>query len=288
MGSLPPKLETPKASVVVPCFNSGSTIAKTIDSIRTQSYSNIEILIVDDGSEDFETLAILKTFSIQGIRVIRHQENLGLPAARNSGFRAATGLFVLFLDSDDWYAKEAMEVMIERALSSSQPSFVFTDLILEGQRSGILERSYRSFTQLMINRIPCSILVSKNSFADDNLYDESLTLGLEDWDFNLSLISKGFKPIRIGIPLFHYSVSSQGMLLSTTQKNFFSVWRQIRAKHDSLYSLRSIVRTLRLEISSFGLSSVFPGSIMLLLSIFPCDRLLSRVLGNFLLLKRRF
>lgn len=87
-------------SVVVPAFNVSATLAETLQSILAQTYSNIEVIVVDDGSSD-ETVAIAESFWADGrVRIIR-QPNRGLAGARNTGIAAAQGSFVAFCDADD-------------------------------------------------------------------------------------------------------------------------------------------------------------------------------------------
>ena len=85
-------------SIIVPCFNSGKTIQRTIESLKNQTWNKKEIIVVNDGSNDQNTIEILN--SISGVLII-NQENLGLSGARNAGATKANGRFFFFFDSDD-------------------------------------------------------------------------------------------------------------------------------------------------------------------------------------------
>ena len=100
----------PLVTAVIPCFNAATTLLRAIDSIRAQSYPNIEIITVDDGSRD-GTLALLREQA--GVRVIT-QANAGAAAARNAAIAVAQGEFLAFLDADDeWHPdKLAQQVKI--------------------------------------------------------------------------------------------------------------------------------------------------------------------------------
>ena len=87
-------------SVVIPCFNAGRWLAPALDSLRAQTHEDREIIVVDDGSDEQETLAILGALCEPRCRVVS-QENRGLAAARNRGVREAAGAFVQFLDAVD-------------------------------------------------------------------------------------------------------------------------------------------------------------------------------------------
>jgi glycosyltransferase involved in cell wall biosynthesis len=92
----------PLVTAVIPCFNAVATLDRAIASVRAQSYPNLEIIAVDDGSRD-DTLALLRRQEPLGVRVIA-QANGGAPVARNTGIAAARGEFLAFLDADDeWH-----------------------------------------------------------------------------------------------------------------------------------------------------------------------------------------
>lgn len=94
-----PSVRLPKVSVIVPVYNGARYIAKTVTSVLQQTYTDLELIVVDDGSTD-ETVAQLRPFLGQ-IRLVQ-QKNQGVSAARNHGLRLALGEFILFLDGDDW------------------------------------------------------------------------------------------------------------------------------------------------------------------------------------------
>jgi glycosyltransferase involved in cell wall biosynthesis len=104
-------IEWPLVSIIVPAYNRAATLERTINSILNQSYRNIEVIIVDDGSTD-GTAAILEKFSDPSIRVYRHQTNKGASAAKNSGLQQIKGHWFSILDSDDEIDPKAIEVMM--------------------------------------------------------------------------------------------------------------------------------------------------------------------------------
>ena len=100
-------------SVIVPLYNSAAFMKKCVDSIREQTYRNLEIILVDDGSAD-ETLSICYTYAAEDNRVkVNHSEiNCGASHARNIGLAQATGDFIMFVDSDNYIDKPMIESMI--------------------------------------------------------------------------------------------------------------------------------------------------------------------------------
>lgn len=95
-----PRMSIPEFSIVTPTFNRASELRRSVESVLRQSMSNFELIVVDDGSTD-ETRAVLMTVGDPRLRVIRHPENRGVTPARASGVAAATGEWLVFLDSDD-------------------------------------------------------------------------------------------------------------------------------------------------------------------------------------------
>lgn len=96
-------------SIIVPVYNTAPWLRKCLDSIINQTYRNIEIICVDDGSTD-DSLAVLQQYTAQDSRVkVIHQENAGVSVARNRGLDEATGEYVTFVDADDWLELDAYE-----------------------------------------------------------------------------------------------------------------------------------------------------------------------------------
>ncbi len=103
-----------KISVVVPCFNVENYIDKCLDSIVGQSYKNLEILLVDDGSSD-STGRKCDEWALRDKRIrVIHQENCGLSCARNKGIINATGSYISFIDSDDYLDKDFYEKLYKK------------------------------------------------------------------------------------------------------------------------------------------------------------------------------
>ena len=97
-------LRLPLVTAIVPAFNAAETIGETLESIARQSYRNLEILIIDDGSTDDTRRLALGFCASEGRARLLQQANGGVAAARNAGLTAATGRFVAPIDADDlWH-----------------------------------------------------------------------------------------------------------------------------------------------------------------------------------------
>jgi len=112
-------------SVIVPVYNREGYIAQALQSILSQSFSDVEIIVVDDGSTD-STVEAVRSFG-EGIRLFR-QENRGPGAARNRGIREAKGDFIAFLDSDDLWDSEKLEKQVRILKKRPEVGLVYTDL----------------------------------------------------------------------------------------------------------------------------------------------------------------
>lgn len=109
---------TPLVSVIVPVYNRGLVLHETMDCICNQSYKNIEIIVVDDGSSD-DSLEILRSYQQKDARVqVIEQQHRFAGAARNLGMQFASGQYYLFLDSDDLFELDMIEALLNRALET--------------------------------------------------------------------------------------------------------------------------------------------------------------------------
>jgi hypothetical protein len=258
----------PTISVVIPCYNGGKFLDLPLDSLARQTFKDFEIVIINDGSTDQATKDRLAALG-PSIRVV-HQVNKGLSAARNTGFREAKADLVLALDSDDQLEPTYLEETLCALQADLDAGFVVTHIRQVGAAQAIEKRYVNAFDVLFKNVTGYSMLMRKSAWEKAGGYDETMRDGYEDWEFNLRLISAGVKGIEIAKPLFIYTVSAQGMLMSHSSQRHAGLWRRIRDKHHDLYRLPKLMslywenRNARSEISSisaFGallLTSVLP------------------------------
>ena len=228
---------SPLISVIVPCFNSGRTIKRTILSISKQTWFKKEIIIVNDGSTDQFTINTLKELKDQKIVKLINQENKGLASARNKGVNESSGSFLFFLDADDWIEPSGLEKMFLHLMRNKKFGYIFPDIHLEGKRRGFIKKEFNFFEQLFLNQIPYCIFISKENFINYGIYDENMKLGYEDWDLNIKLGKNKIFGKRLPIPIFHYDVQDSGMLLSKSIKNHIKIWKSIKAKNRSIYKI---------------------------------------------------
>ncbi len=228
-------------SVIVPCFNSGKTLKRTIESIKNQSWLEKEIILVNDGSNEKYTLEILQGFKNDSLIKIINQENKGLSSARNLGANCAKGTYLFFLDSDDWIEENTLEELYLNLKNEENFAYIFTDSFLEGETKGVRKKEFNLFEQMFINHIPYSIFIQKKTFIKNGFYDENMKLGYEDWELNIRLASKKLYGKRLAKPLFHYNVANSGMLISRSIKNHIKIWKYIKRKNEKFYKFQNII-----------------------------------------------
>ena len=118
----------PDVSVIIPTYNSEGYIAQALQSLLDQTYSNLEIILVDDASSD-STVKIARSFDDRRLQIINNSQNRGVSYGRNCGIRQARGNWIALLDSDDWYASERLEKLLQVA-EQENADLVADDLFL--------------------------------------------------------------------------------------------------------------------------------------------------------------
>lgn len=134
----------PTVSVIIPVYNTDESLLKTcLDCIRRQSYRSVEVVIVNDGSNK-PTARFLESYVKKNHNwMLINQENKGLSAARNAGFKRATGKYVQFLDSDDYFDQDLLEKAVKKAEESSA-DVVIENFLVEDYQTGIKSVSLKS------------------------------------------------------------------------------------------------------------------------------------------------
>ncbi len=132
----------PYISVVVPVYNAENSIERCVNSITGQTFADMEILLVDDGSKDNSgALSDKLAQSDNRVRVI-HKENAGVSAARNTGIDEATGEYILFVDSDDYLPLDYVEEMVKAQKEFGKDAFVWTAIQVVSDNNSVQEEKY--------------------------------------------------------------------------------------------------------------------------------------------------
>ena len=194
--------DKPLVSVIIPTHNRGQLLVRAIQSVLAQTFSDFEIIVVDDGSID-NTKEVVRGFKDPRIRFFHHEQNRGPSAARNTAIRAARGRYVTFLDSDDEYAPEKLQeqmcalgknegerdsiVIVTGTLHlfdfPTMPRKIWPVINLRPCPEGHI---YESFWALKRIKVIASMLVSRECLEKVNLFDEALRAS-EFWDLGIRL-----------------------------------------------------------------------------------------------------
>jgi glycosyltransferase involved in cell wall biosynthesis len=225
----------PRVSVVIPCYNQGVYLGEAIESVTAQTLDNYEIIIVNDGSTEQETMAILERLAFPMTRVL-HTSNQGLAAARNNGIREALGDYILPLDADDRicpaYLETAAAVLDERP----EVGFVYCLARLFGARSGLFYLNEATLGEMLLDcRVFCSAMFRKADWEAAGGYNTNMCYGWEDWDFWLSILELGKTSFLIPEVLFHYRVKNISMIRSMTPEQKLTMQIQLFENHRELY-----------------------------------------------------
>ena len=198
-------------SIIIPCYNQGQYLAESIGSVLASDYQELEIIVVDDGSTDPETLALLERLDYPKTRLIR-QENRGLASARNSGIAAANGEYILPLDADDRIGAQYISQAVAALESDSKRGIVYCQVEKFGAEQGAwrLDR-FSKWRMGLGNVIFCSALYRRTDWQQVGGYDETLQRGWEDWDFWLSLLELGRSVHCLAMTGFYYRKQSSSM-----------------------------------------------------------------------------
>lgn len=235
MKAFRPLESPPLVSVVIPCFNQGRFLDEAVTSVLRQTYPAAEIIVVNDGSDDPETIRILSDYHRPRTRII-HTENRGLAAARNAGIAEADGTYILPLDADDRidarYIAEAVPVLERRP----DIGIVYCRVERFGMITGEWPLPPYSLERMLLDNVVfCSALFRKNDWERTGGYDESLRLGWEDYDFWLSIIEKGRGVYQIPEIRFFYRIRGDSMLRKATRQNKIDTYSRIFKKHQTLF-----------------------------------------------------
>lgn len=186
-----------KVSVVIPAYNAGLWIGEAIESVLNQSFHRLELIVVDDGSND-DTLSIAKSFTDPRIRFL-HQENRGLSAARNAGIRESRGEYVAFLDADDIFRPNKLEHQVWALDQKPDLALVTCGFEVVDERRGSVGEQRPWLAQpnidlqslLFVNPVlPSTLVVRGSVFESVGFFDETLHR-YEDWEFSLRLATAG-------------------------------------------------------------------------------------------------
>ena len=225
----------PTVSIIVPVYNAEKTIGRCVDSILGQQYTDFELLLVDDGSKDGSG-AICDSYALADSRVqVIHKENTGVSDTRNIGISRAAGVYLQFLDSDDWITPDATKLLVETARDHdcdlvisdfyrvvgervSRKGDIDEDRVLtrEEYAAHMMEQPADFYYGVLWNKLYRRDIVESHRLR----MDPELSW-CEDFMFNLEYIRHAQRFYALQVPIYYYvktkgSLASQSLSISKT------------------------------------------------------------------------
>lgn len=225
----------PKVSVIIPCFNLGKYVNEAIDSARAQTFRDFEIIVVNDGSTDAETILILENLAKSEIKIV-NTGNQGLANARNNGIAQAKGKYILPLDADDKIAPTYLEKAVPILDENENAGIVYCQAeFFDGENFKWDLPEYELSRMMIDNLIFCSAFFRKDDWKTVGGYKSSMKYGWEDYEFWLSIIELGREVYRIPEHLFFYRKRTDSMAHIMSRENLFYSHKEIVKNHPALY-----------------------------------------------------
>lgn len=226
-----------KVSVIMPCYNDGAYIEEAAESVWAQTYPNVELIIIDDGSDDGQTAEILAKLADKGA-VLLHTSHLGPAGARNAGISAADGEYILPVDADDRIDPTYIEKAVEVMDSDDNVGVVYCHADLFGEQSGPWKLpDYSLESMLLDNIVFVTSLFRKADWLHVGGFSTVMENGMEDYDFWLSILEIGREIRQLPETLFHYRIKpvSRTTRFLTEESVVQETYRQIYQRHPVLY-----------------------------------------------------
>jgi len=251
-----------KISIIIPAYNAARYVREAVDSALRQTYPDVEVVVVDDGSADGTKQVLAPYIKKKQIRYV-YQKNKGLAGARNTGIRNSSGEYVAFLDADDLFLPEKVEGQVEVFEANQSYAVCYSDLLHfdEGGRSYRHRYKYPSGDILepllhkqFIN--PLTVMARRKLFDKYGYFDEKLRRS-EDWDLWLRWAQAGVKFYYLDRPLAKYRIRSVGNLSAIDsepemkEKNlliFERFGKKLSEKEKGKYHFDNILKLLRLKV----------------------------------------
>ena len=241
----------PVVSIIVPVFNAEKHIKRCIDSVIRQSYKNLEILLVDDGSCDKSGI-ICNDYAIRDRRIrVIHKENGGVASARNLGLQNASGEYIMFVDSDDWIEKNMLEVlytMVESKNADAACCVLQEDSdIPTVEQMDVVDKECKAIVRFCDNKTdsglallsvwgPVCKLYRKDVIGDCRFEDYKVA---EDLLFNTKVIcSNRFeKCVLVEYPFYHYIIYPGSAMKQKFQEKYLVAMEVEKKCYDMLTAI---------------------------------------------------
>ncbi len=225
-------------SIIMPCYNDGKYMEEAVASVKAQTYPRWELIIVDDGSDDEETVQIIRRMKAEQQIKVLHTDHVRPAGARNYGIRHADGTYILPLDADDRIDKTYIEKAVEMIESDSRIGVVYCEADMFGERSGKWNLPAYSFQSMLLDNVVfVTALFYRKDWERAGGFNSNMASGMEDYDFWLGILELGKEICQIPETLFHYRIkpSSRTTGFQSDDMQMQAADRQIYDNHKAFY-----------------------------------------------------
>lgn len=287
----------PKVSIIVPVYNVEQYLSRCLDSIINQTFQNLEIICINDGSTD-HSLQILEQYKEKDSRInVVNKENEGISKARNLGIKKATGEYLTFVDSDDWLELNFIEVLYEKALETN------CDLVLSSYVRSYPDRELNKNIDLRDNclfneqetkeivlrkligptkeelaypeNLDSLVTVWSKLYKTSNIKDHNINFidtnfigTAEDLVFNVEVFLHSKSSYFINLPLYHYWKANESSFTSGYKIDLQEKWKrrdekiiQLLMKYDNISIFEEAMNNrICLSMIGLGLNEISPAN----------------------------
>lgn len=243
----------PYFSVIIPVYNAENYLPQCIESVLKQNYSNFEMILINDGSQDSSGL-ICDDYQKQDNRIrVYHQGNLGAATARNKGIVRANGEYILFLDSDDYWVDNCLSKIASRLKEKEEKVDVLflhhAKVTSNGELSAFEGYSFDSLnqkgladyilTQKKVDVSACFKVMKRELFTDSRLYfTDSLLAEDIDWFFKLITLAQHYSTYEGGFYCYRMTEHSVSSITNEKRmKDYLFILKKWIALADNYYSV---------------------------------------------------
>ncbi|WP_329805039.1 glycosyltransferase family 2 protein [Flavobacterium facile] len=230
----------PLISIIVPCYNHAKYLELSLQSVLSQTYTNWECIIVNDGSQDNTENISEKWCGFDSRFSYIYQENKGPSCARNKAIKESKGEFILPLDADDCISTDFLEKLVPELLNDASLGIVscYTKFFTE-----TIEKTFFDLKPmgtdwkylLYTNQLIATSLFRKKCWEEVGGYDEIMRNGFEDWEFWIAITKTGWNYKIIPDFLFFYRKAKVSRQVNALKEYFESSREYIYKKHKELY-----------------------------------------------------
>lgn len=226
-----------RVSIIIPIFNAEKYLGKTIKSVKAQTFTNWQCILINDGSADRSESVVTENIKDDKRFSYIYQENSGVCAARNNAIKTSIGEYILCLDADDLISENFLEETVQ-VLNANPGITVATSTVkFFGRSTGTLKVvSYDIETLLAANQIVMTSLFRRVDFDKVGGFNENMKDGFEDWDFWISVLKNGGNVTCAKHAVFYYRLQnkSRNRLISLEKEKRlrYQMWEN----HKELFS----------------------------------------------------